>query len=291
MNENETPKSHNRYLTAGEFARLASTTKHTLFHYDEIGLFPPAFRAANGYRYYKFEQLETFHVIETLRELDMSLSEIRTYLEQKSPEAFLELIRREEAVVSKKINHLKQIKKWLREKSDQIEYFGEKIPGAIEILPIREQYYVSAFSADSGETAFVLKMEELYKLCDQYGYKSSYNVGYIQYDSRLFQKIYCDYHRCYLLFDAPPKKLNYETKPADTYLCSYHKGHWKSIGETYEKMFSYAQIHGLTMDHIFYEDYLLDELTVTGEENYMTMISVRLLNSPVSFSEKKPSIR
>ena len=63
----------NRFLTAGEFAKITGTTKHTLFHYDKIGLLPPDHRADNGYRYYSPEQLETFDVICTLRELDMPL--------------------------------------------------------------------------------------------------------------------------------------------------------------------------------------------------------------------------
>ena len=40
------------YLSAGRFAALVGTTKETLFHYDEIGLFVPKRRGTNGYRYY-----------------------------------------------------------------------------------------------------------------------------------------------------------------------------------------------------------------------------------------------
>ena len=36
------------YLSAGRFAALVGTTKETLFHYDEIGLFVPKRREANG---------------------------------------------------------------------------------------------------------------------------------------------------------------------------------------------------------------------------------------------------
>ena len=32
---------NSRILTAGEFAKIVGVTKHTLFHYDEIGLFRP----------------------------------------------------------------------------------------------------------------------------------------------------------------------------------------------------------------------------------------------------------
>lgn len=33
--------NHERYISTGEFAKLAGVTKHTLFYYDEIGLFSP----------------------------------------------------------------------------------------------------------------------------------------------------------------------------------------------------------------------------------------------------------
>mgnify|MGYP000382296655 CR=1 FL=1 len=37
------------YLSAGRFAALVGTTKETLFHYDEIGLFVPKEEGQNGY--------------------------------------------------------------------------------------------------------------------------------------------------------------------------------------------------------------------------------------------------
>ena len=82
------------YLSAGRFAALVGTTKETLFHYDEIGLFVPKRRGTNGYRYYAMDQIETFDVIGMLRELGMPLAEIRNYLEQRSPEKFGVLLRR-----------------------------------------------------------------------------------------------------------------------------------------------------------------------------------------------------
>ena len=45
-------KKSELYFTTGEFARILGVRKHTLFHYDEIGLFSPALKEENGYRYY-----------------------------------------------------------------------------------------------------------------------------------------------------------------------------------------------------------------------------------------------
>ena len=40
-------KQSELYFTTGEFAKILGVKKHTLFHYDEIGLFSPA--VADGY--------------------------------------------------------------------------------------------------------------------------------------------------------------------------------------------------------------------------------------------------
>ena len=41
-------------------ARLCGVTKHTLFHYHQIGVFSPAVTGENGYRYYTPPQVEVF---------------------------------------------------------------------------------------------------------------------------------------------------------------------------------------------------------------------------------------
>ncbi len=66
-------KQSELYFTTGEFARILGVGKHTLFHYDEIGLFSPAIKEENGYRYYFVWQMDTFEVIRALQKLGMSL--------------------------------------------------------------------------------------------------------------------------------------------------------------------------------------------------------------------------
>ena len=74
------------YFTTGEFAARCGVTKHTLFHYDQLGIFSPVLKEENGYRFYSYAQIEVFHVISTLKELDIPLKEIKAYLDRRSPE-------------------------------------------------------------------------------------------------------------------------------------------------------------------------------------------------------------
>ena len=73
------------YFTTGEFAALCGVTKHTLFHYDQLGIFSPVLKEENGYRFYSYAQIEVFHVISTLKELDIPLKEIKAYLDRWWP--------------------------------------------------------------------------------------------------------------------------------------------------------------------------------------------------------------
>ncbi|BAB07765.1 MerR family transcriptional regulator [Halalkalibacterium halodurans] len=96
---NMNPQIH---LTTGQFAKLMGVSKDTLFHYDKIGIFSPEITADNGYRYYSVYQSDVFYVITTLKELDMPLKEIKTYLEKRSPEELVLLLEKEADLLTKK---------------------------------------------------------------------------------------------------------------------------------------------------------------------------------------------
>jgi len=66
----------------GEFSRIASVTIETLRHYDAIDLFKPAkVDPSTGYRYYKADQLQILHQILALKEVGLSLEEIKSILQ------------------------------------------------------------------------------------------------------------------------------------------------------------------------------------------------------------------
>lgn len=110
-----------RYIKTGEFAKLVGVTKHTLFYYDKIGLFSPEIKLENGYRFYSFDQLDVFDVIQTLRELDVSLEEIKGYMNQRSPKRLLKLFQKEQSIIRKQMQQLKKMEEWIVKKSEIIE--------------------------------------------------------------------------------------------------------------------------------------------------------------------------
>lgn len=93
-------------FTTGEFANLFGIKKQTLFHYDDIGLLKPKHRTENGYRYYTIQQVEVFTIIDMLKEIGMSLTEIRNFLQSKNSQDSRELLSEKEKVVEINIKNL-----------------------------------------------------------------------------------------------------------------------------------------------------------------------------------------
>ena len=69
-------------FSIGEFARLGAVSIRTLRHYDEIGLLPPAeVDPVTGYRFYSAKQLRQLNRIVALKDLGLTLGQIRQLLD------------------------------------------------------------------------------------------------------------------------------------------------------------------------------------------------------------------
>ena len=77
------------YYTPHQVASFFSISKDTLLFYDKIGLFSPALRKENGYRYYSASQLNELDTILTLKDLGIPLSSIKEAVGEISATSFL----------------------------------------------------------------------------------------------------------------------------------------------------------------------------------------------------------
>jgi DNA-binding transcriptional MerR regulator len=69
-------------LMVGELARRTGLTVRTLHHYDEIGLLRPSHHSGAGYRLYTARDVARLQQVVSLRQLGLSLEEIRDCLDR-----------------------------------------------------------------------------------------------------------------------------------------------------------------------------------------------------------------
>jgi DNA-binding transcriptional MerR regulator len=109
-------------------ARLSGVSSRTLRHYDAIGLLPPSDTASDGRRLYEHRGLLRLQQILLLRELGLSLDQIRTSLDDAGSEGgSLASLRRRAAELAVERRRLAVLADTIDQTIDKIEK-GEAMP-------------------------------------------------------------------------------------------------------------------------------------------------------------------
>ncbi|URJ62505.1 MerR family transcriptional regulator [Paenibacillus polymyxa] len=265
------------HLTSGQFAKVMGISKDTLFHYDRLGILSPEFKAENGYRYYSINQMDVFKVISILKELEMPLKEIKEYLNKRSPQELIVLLGKEEAMLNSKIKQLQKMKSIISEKKRITQAATEIISTDIIIEEKKEEFLVvtgaDPYTNDISIYDSMIKHE---KYLNIYSIDASHTVGWMRDTKRVLANETFNYD---YLFTRVSKKSNYLNfkREKGTYLIAYHTEGYSSVCDTYDRIINYAKDKSIELQGFFYEDVLLDDLSVRGYEEYLIKISVQIL--------------
>ncbi|AKL96104.1 HTH-type transcriptional activator Mta [Clostridium aceticum] len=99
--------------TVKEVARLTGTTVKTLHHYQKVGLLQPLKVTEGGYRIYGIKELERLQQILFYRELDFSLKDIKTAMDNESNR--IETLKRQYKLLSERSERMDGILKTIEE--------------------------------------------------------------------------------------------------------------------------------------------------------------------------------
>ncbi len=263
------------YFTTGEFAKILGVKKHTLFHYDEIGLFSPAITEENQYRYYYVWQIDTFAVIRMLQKLGMPLGEIKAYMQNRSPESFFSMMEEKEAQIDQEIERLKHMKKFIRRERRHVEKAQSVRLDSPKIVPRPDGWLLASDVKDSSDRKLAEEIIQHVRMWEQSNVNIS-SVGSICYQEDLEKGLYDRYAQIYTRVDRRIASLKPERYPEGRYIETFYKGYEASMEKPYRIVTEYAARHGLKTGRKWYEEFLTDELTVSGYEEYTVRVLVRL---------------
>lgn len=269
--------NRNNYMTTGEFAKAMGVTKNTLFHYDSIGLFSPEMVLDNEYRYYSIYQMEIFDTILLLKDLGMSLMEIKHFMEHRSAEEFLNAFDLREKQIDAQIRKLKAQKHRIEEQKAQILEVQNLDMNRIYRKHFPKRYYVHIAVEEQTDAEFYRKTNQIITEFEKNNPAFSFDIGYMQHCEDIRNSIYDHYRSILLITSRKSVGLKNVTLVEGDYLTVYHSGPWETIKESYRRLLDYADSHRLTLDNIFIERYVVDNLLTDKIEDYVTEISVRIL--------------
>lgn len=109
-------------FTIGEIAKLFDINIRTLRYYDDIGLLKPEYTEENsGYRYYSTKQFERLNTIKYLRALNMPLSKIISFFENREIETLVSMLKEQQEDIRQKKAELEIIEQKIKKRLIQIE--------------------------------------------------------------------------------------------------------------------------------------------------------------------------
>ena len=165
-------KNESLKLTTAQFAKLHKINKRTLHYYDEIDLFKPKFKGENNYRYYDYFQSIELENILMLKQLDMSISEIKSYLNNPNVNDFVNIADDKILKIEQDIRRLKQTKKVLEIKKNQLLKSSRVTDFEIEIVERQDEYLLV-----SNEPFVQYDVKEILEYLQQAWNIEQYKVG------------------------------------------------------------------------------------------------------------------
>lgn len=266
-------------LKTGEFAKLCGTTKRTLFHYDEIGLFSPALVNENGYRYYSESQCDTFFTITCLQELGMPLKEIRQYVEHRSPEALEALLEQQERQVAAELARLRRIEQVIRTRLKLVR-MGERIrfSGRLSPMVVERHSEAKMLLSDpirQGDQASLLQtLLRHIEFCLRSGLNTGHPYGAMLDVERLRQGERDPYIYFMTQTEAEAEGVPLHTKPAGRYACVYLRGDYYDADRGFARLLAGMEREGMAPGTCCYKEAVWDELAVDSMEHLLTRIAI-----------------
>ncbi|WP_251613780.1 MerR family transcriptional regulator [Senimuribacter intestinalis] len=263
-----------KLLTIGQFAALHGINKKTLMWYDEIGLFKPALiHPENGYRYYNYHQSALLETILMLRELDVPVSEIQTFIAHRSAETLQKLLDKNILLLDKKIAHMQAMRKNLSTRRQHIEHLLHM--DLSEIRRIKKDASCLVTVPIDKQTSYDEQVEMILEETQKYQLRRLHDASYGTMISvkSLLEKQFEDYSSLFIEVPFPIQSEGLHMQPAGDYLQAFYQGDWSQMSSKYEEIFSYATDHNLQLSGYSYEMIINDNVTESMKE-YIVQIEI-----------------
>lgn len=264
------------YLTIGEFAELSGVPRKTLIYYDRIDLLKPEKVSDKGFRYYHYHQLYTINMIIALKEVRISLKEIKNYMTEQTPEAILAMLQKQKQMANQRSVYFAKMEQMLDMQIQSISRNLTDDPCTVEYNSYEEVplfFDESPYSQKSFR--FSVSITAFYKYCSSHGYEFPYPSGFVLRQTDLDNTP--EQAACIQLYAKVP--VSNRSRPKGDYLSIYTTNSL-AFEKPYQHLVDYAQKHHLSIDSDFYLDFVANELIADNFNDFRLKMMVRVIKTP-----------
>lgn len=262
---------HTRF-TVGEVAKLSGLSKQALIYYDREGVFSPRFvDPGNGYRYYTAEQLEVLDSILMLKEMGLSLGEIRDFMKSRNDSRAIELMSAQRRRIHEKMRRLERTARKLERKIGTLKAFYDDPQDGVLVQEVPGDI----LAAESVEAPGHLEeqdvaLKRLLRRAKEENYPHYYQLGTMvaAEDIRSGDPL----RARYAFLPLEEEIAGCMRRPAGKAAFAYHVGTYEQTGVTYQRLLRTIEDRGLEPYGYAYEYCVLDSLTSERSDDYVTKI-------------------
>lgn len=256
----------------GEFSILSKTTIKTLRYYEKVGLLKPAYIDLNtSYRYYETDQLVELSRIISLRQIGISIKDIKKIQDGYD---IKELLKKRKKEIENDIDlghiQLSKINYLLEEKNMENKIIFKELPAC-------KVYYKEGVIKDYSELAsFVLSTGAECKeinpniKCSEPGY------CYVNYLDKEYKEknIKIRYVEAVKEKGIESHNIKFmELRPIKA-VCIYHQGSYQKLRDSYNIMMKYIKDNGYKIIEYPRECYIDGCWNKDNEDDYLTEIQI-----------------
>ena len=263
-------------FSIGVFSKINKVTTKTLRYYEDIGLLKPGYvDEVTKYRYYTTEQLPKLHEIITLKQMGLSLNEIKEVIDKpeeiekilvSKEQEVLDIIKKEEYKLLKLRNYISNLKG----EQDMKNIIIKSLP-KVKVASMRK------IIKDHGElfhlcpNIMAKEMERLGCVCAVPSY--CFNI----YHDGEYKDRNIDIEICESIVDLKQDSDILKFKEIDgveSAVCILHKGPYSTLRETYSYAFKWIEENEYTLIDNPRESYIDGIWNKESEEDWLTEIQI-----------------
>lgn len=222
----------------GEFSTLSKTTIKALRFYEKEELLKPAFVDKNGYRYYESMQLVDLAKIISMRQIGLSIEDIKKILNGKNT---IEILEQRKLKIE---NDLNEYKYQLSKINYLLEGMNMKYEVITKTLPDYIVYYKEGVLKDYSEmTPFILSSAEECLHTNPNIKCIEPDYCYVNYLDGEYKEsnIKVRYAQAVEKEGTPNETIKFMKLNPVLAVCTYHKGEYNTLGEAYGFLMKYIE--------------------------------------------------
>jgi len=258
-------------LSIREFSKMAGIHQSALRYYDRIGLFTPAARGSNNYRYYTPVQLIKLKFITVLADLGIPLTKIKDLNNSRTPESVIDLLMRQEIKLDRQMHELRTAYSIIHTYRDNMQ---SGLNAREHESSVREEDMPDELYVIHGPAADFKRGDSFYEpfvnfceAAEKNRINLNYPIGGYHGSMDGFVKAAGKPDRFFSFDPMGDSKI-----PAGRYLVGYARGYYGEFGDLPQRMASYARENGLAFKGAVYVLYLLDEVCTVNPDQYLARV-------------------